>query len=141
MCSPRLLADVADLSHCLLRRHVPPGRLVIPLARLTSDTRALAAEAWPTDPQGRRTACPQPTRKDDMAVSLNDVAKQLGVSRTFLRAITGAHGPTSNPHFPEQTIRQIAEEIQRDTEEFLEERSSSSPCARERLLEEMMRIV
>lgn len=75
-----------------------------------------------------------------MAVSLNDAAKQLGVSRTFLRAITDAHGPTSNPHFPEQTIRQLAKGIQRDTEKFLEERRSSCPCARECQLDEMMRI-
>lgn len=71
-----------------------------------------------------------------MAVSLNDAAKQLGVSRTFLRAITGAHGPTSNPHFPEQTIRQLAEGIKRDTEKFLEERRDHA-ALRDAELDEM----
>lgn len=41
----RPLADVADLSHRILRWHRPPERLAITLTRLTSDIRALAAEA------------------------------------------------------------------------------------------------
>ena len=72
--------------------------------------------------------------------SLNVAAKQLGVSRNFLRAITGAHGPTSNPHFPDQTVRQLAEQIRRDSQQFMADRQHRE-ALRDAELDEMSHLI
>lgn len=72
--------------------------------------------------------------------SLNEAAKQLGVSRNFLRAITGAYGPTSNPHFPDQTVRQLAEQIRRDSQQFMADRQHRE-ALRDAELDEMSHLI